>query len=184
MAEIGAATIVLNRPTGTLVDDGVAADQTLELFEVHGASLYRFARVVLRDPQDAEDVVQTAFLRLLHHLRHGGDRTNLTGWLFTVAANLCRDQLRRRTRWLPWLPEHDRLLTAPPDLQAGDPQQLFLETIRTLAPRDRMLLALRAQGLSYREIAAAARIRETSVGRLLARAMARWQRARETTLHA
>ena len=176
--------MVLNGPAATLADESSASQETLELFQVHGAALYRFARVVLREPQDAEDVVQTAFLRLLHHLRRGGDRTNLTGWLFTVTANLCRDQLRRRTRWSPWLPEHDRLMTAPPDLQGGDPQQLFLDTIRTLAPRDRMLLALRAQGLSYREIAAAARIRETSVGRLLARAMTRWQRARTAMLHA
>ena len=174
---------MLNRPAEAIEDDGSAPDETLALFRAHGASLYRFARAVLREPQDAEDVVQTAFVRLLHHLRNGGDRSNLAGWLFTVAANLCRDQLRRRTRWLPWLPEHDRLMTAPPDVQAADPEQLFLETIRTLRPRDRMLLALRAQGLSYRQIAAATGIRETSVGRLLARAMARWQRARAAMSH-
>jgi DNA-directed RNA polymerase specialized sigma24 family protein len=43
-----------------------------------------------------------------------------------------------------------------------------------LPPRDRLLLLLRAQGLSYRDIAAAAGIRPTSVGRLLARAVDRW----------
>jgi DNA-directed RNA polymerase specialized sigma24 family protein len=42
-----------------------------------------------------------------------------------------------------------------------------------------LLLALKAQGLSYREIADVARIRPTSVGQLLARAVARWRRARE-----
>jgi DNA-directed RNA polymerase specialized sigma24 family protein len=47
-----------------------------------------------------------------------------------------------------------------------------------------MLLALKAQGLSYRQIAAATGIRETSVGRLLARAMSRWQRARAAMSHA
>jgi DNA-directed RNA polymerase specialized sigma24 family protein len=38
---------------------------------------------------------------------------------------------------------------------------------------------LKVQGLSYRDIAVAAGIREVSVGRLLARALARWQRARD-----
>ena len=46
--------------------------------------------------------------------------------------------------------------------------------MQRLPPRDRMLLALRASGLSYRDIAAAARIRPSSVGRLLARAIDRW----------
>ena len=48
--------------------------------------------------------------------------------------------------------------------------------MRALAPRDRLLLSLRAQGFSYREIGIAAGIRERSVGRLLARAVDRWRR--------
>jgi DNA-directed RNA polymerase specialized sigma24 family protein len=48
------------------------------------------------------------------------------------------------------------------------------EALRRLPERDRLLLALRAQGLSYRDIAAAARIKPASVGRLLARAAGRW----------
>ena len=39
-----------------------------------------------------------------------------------------------------------------------------------------MLVALRAGGLSYRDIAAATGIRPTSVGRLLARALERWSK--------
>jgi DNA-directed RNA polymerase specialized sigma24 family protein len=48
--------------------------------------------------------------------------------------------------------------------------------MQALPARDRLLLSLRAQGFSYRDIAAAARIREQSVGRLLARALDRWKR--------
>ena len=46
-----------------------------------------------------------------------------------------------------------------------------------LPARDRLLLALRAQELSYRDIAVAAGIRPSSVGRLLARALDRWGQA-------
>ena len=49
----------------------------------------------------------------------------------------------------------------------------MLRGIRALAPRDRLLVALRAQGLSYQEIAGATGIRSASVGRLLARAIDR-----------
>ena len=91
--------------------------------------------------------MQTTFVRLLDHLGRGGARSNLKAWLFSVTANLCRDQLRARR------------------------------------PRDRLLLALKAQGLSYREIAAAAGVRENSIGRLLARALTRWRRARAAMSH-
>lgn len=189
---MGAAGIALNTRLDTVANDlatlkGRAArdvrDESLELFQAHGASLFRFARLMLRTPADAEDVVQTTFVRLLDHLSRGGARSNLKAWLFAVAANLCRDQLRARRRWMGLLPEHDRLLTTPPELEARDPLDVFLAIVRTLAPRDRTLLALKAQGLSYREIAAAAGIREGSVGRLLARALARWERARAAMSH-
>jgi RNA polymerase sigma-70 factor (ECF subfamily) len=183
MIASGGAGIVLNTPAPATGHETVAADEVLSLFEAHGQSLYRFARVVLRDPHEAEDVVQTAFVRLIDHLGRGGGRSNLKAWLFAVAANLCRDHVRRRKRWLVWLPEHERLMTAPGNLETRDPDDLFLATLRTLAPRDRVLLALKAQGLSYRQIATAAGVRETSVGRLLARAMARWQRARVAMSH-
>lgn len=177
------AGIALDTPVQTVATDVNARDEALELFEAHGASLFRFARLMLRRPADAEDVVQTTFLRLLDHLTRGGPRSNLRAWLFAVAANLCRDQLRTRKRWLFWQPAHDRLLTTPPELESREPLELFLAAVRTLAPRDRLLLALKAQGLSYREIAAASGVRETSVGRLLARALERWERARITLSH-
>jgi RNA polymerase sigma-70 factor (ECF subfamily) len=150
------------------------------LFEQHSAALYRFARVLLHQPEDAEDVVQVAFLRLMEHLGRGGDRTNLRAWLFTVTANLARDRIRARRRWLPWESVEEPRVPAE-SLNAHDPQREFLTIAHRLAPRDRLLLALRAQGLSYREIAEAAHIKPTSVGQLLARALTRWRKAREMT---
>jgi DNA-directed RNA polymerase specialized sigma24 family protein len=78
-------------------------------------------------------------------------------------------------RWLPWRVDLDTRAVAavdePPDLRAAR------TALRTLAARDRMLVLLRAQGLSYRDIAGAAGLKEASVGRLLARALDRWKRA-------
>lgn len=157
-----------------------ALDQVAQLFEQHGPALYRFARVLLHGSADAEDCVQTAFVRLMEHLERGGDVSNLRAWLFTVTANAARDRLRGQRRWMPW----DAFIGPPPaaeaDLDLRDPQEQFLAAARRLAPRDRLLLALKAQGLSYREIAEATGIRLSSVGQLLARAVARWRRERET----
>jgi RNA polymerase sigma-70 factor (ECF subfamily) len=147
-----------------------------DLFEQHGAAVYRFATVLLHHQQDAEDVVQETFLKLLHHLTGGGNATNLRGWLFTVAAHAARDRQRRRARWIPWAQVHDPRV-APPQLPDEDGRRRTARAaLHRLPNRDRLLLALRAQELSYREIAVAAGIRPSSVGRLLARALDRWGR--------
>jgi RNA polymerase sigma-70 factor, ECF subfamily len=162
---------------GTAEPDSAAADargEVLRLFAAHGQALYRFCCFTLGSRDDAEDVVQETFLRLLQHLQSAGGRSNLRAWLFTVAANACRDRARWRARFVPWHAEHDRR-TIEPREEAPD-RKRALGALRSLAPRDRLLLSLRAQGLSYREVAAAAGIEERSVGRLLARAVDRWRR--------
>jgi len=153
------------------------------LFAEHGAGLYRFCLFTLRHHQDAEDVVQDTFLKLLQHLAGGAERASVRSWLFTVAANGCRDRYRRRLRWLPWSLDADRRVSSadPEVAREQDEQRAALEqSARALKPRDRLLLMLRIQGLSYREMAAAAGIPETSVGRLLARALARWKQGYAT----
>ena len=154
-----------------------ASEAARGLFQEHGAAVYRFAAVLVRHHQDAEDVVQETFLKLLRHLNAGGEATNLRGWLFTVAAHAARDRQRRRGRWVPWLPAHDARVP-PPVLPDEDGRlKSARDALQRLPGRDRVLLALRAQDLSYRDIASAARIRPASVGRLLARAVDRWEAA-------
>ena len=163
----------------TAMPSTVATNRTRELFQEHGTAVYRFAVALMRHPQDAEDVVQETFLKLLQHLEAGGNTDNLRGWLFTVAANAARDRQRRGMRWLPWTTDHDASV-APPVLPDEDGRHRALRaSMRQLPERDRLLLALRAQGLSYREMAAAAGVNETSVGQFLARAIERWARAFE-----
>ena len=154
-----------------------ASHAAQDLFRQHGAAVYRFAIALLRHHQDAEDVVQETFLKLLRHLGAGGSLENVRGWLFTVAAHALRDRQRRRSRWIPWAPDHDGMVE-PAQLLDEDGRLRTLRTaLRQLPARDRLLLALRAQGLSYQEIAAAAGIRFSSVGRLLARAVDRCEHA-------
>jgi RNA polymerase sigma-70 factor (ECF subfamily) len=159
-------------------DDPRAA--VLELFREHGTAIYRFALVMARSAADAEDVVQETFLKLLQHLEARGDRTNLRGWLFTVAAHGCRDRTRRRLRWLSWAPASEPSVEPSPLPDEDGRLRAARAGLRQLAPRERLLLTLRAQGLSYRDIATAAHIRESSVGRLLARAVDRWEQASAT----
>jgi RNA polymerase sigma-70 factor (ECF subfamily) len=154
-----------------------ARRRVLQAFGEHGPAVYRLALVLLRHHHDAEDVLQETFLKLLRHLEHGAEDRNLRGWLFTVAAHACRDRGRFRLRWVPWAAVHER--SAPPEATEEDDERhrRARQALERLSVRDRLLVMLRAQGLSYRGIAEAAGLRPTSVGQLLSRALARWERA-------
>ena len=175
---MGLTTVVATLPSSrspaveaTRPAEGIVA----ELFDGHAAGLYRLALAMLRDPDEAQDVVQDTFLRLITHVGAGGPLPNARGWLYTVAAHACRDRQRGLWRWLPWIAAFDRRV-APGSPDAADDRAVVLHGVRALAPRDRLLVALRAQGLSYREIAQAAGIQPASVGRLLARALDRLEK--------
>jgi RNA polymerase sigma-70 factor, ECF subfamily len=114
-----------------------------QLFDEHGPPLFRFCRYTLGRVDEAEDVVQDTFLKLLQHLTGEGDRTNLKAWLFTVAANACRDRMRWRIRWIPWRVELDRRIAPLPEERPD--QRLASAALRRLSRRDRLLLSFRAQ---------------------------------------
>ena len=150
--------------------------EVFRLFSEYGSPLYRFCRFTLGGSDEAEDIVQDTFLKLLQHLRAGGDRSNLRNrgcsrWRRTRVETAC-DGAR------VGFPGGRSSITAPSNRSMSRPTGGWQRAaVRALAPRDRLLLSLRAQGLSYREIGAAAGIRERSVGRLLARAVDRWKHA-------
>ncbi|MBX5466752.1 MAG: RNA polymerase sigma factor [Firmicutes bacterium] len=66
--------------------------------EREGDRVLRYAYVLLKNRQDAEDVVQESFLRLWRHgLRRGMDSLS-PALLFHTVTNLCKDRLRYRRR--------------------------------------------------------------------------------------
>ena len=72
-------------------------DEFLPLFNQYHNMVYRIALVSMRSRQDAEDMVQTVFLKLL-----SGKSQPMPGheraWLTTVTINSCRDLMRWRWR--------------------------------------------------------------------------------------
>ena len=70
-------------------------------------AVYRFARTLLRDAREAEDVVQETFLR---YWQQGGGVRKPRQWLFKVARNACLDRFRRSGR----LVSHEQQALAEP----------------------------------------------------------------------
>jgi RNA polymerase sigma factor (sigma-70 family) len=68
------------------------------LFREHSQLLYRTAYSLLDNPADAEDVLQTIFLRLLRNGLPPGFQKNVKGYLYRAAVNGSLDTIRARKR--------------------------------------------------------------------------------------
>ena len=77
--------------------------------EHHGAAVYRLALCRMQSVQDAEDVYQDVFLRLLGQEASAWDGEHLRAWLLRCTVNRCHDlhrfRLRRPVLALADLPE-------------------------------------------------------------------------------
>lgn len=69
-----------------------------ELFERHRALVYRFAYQMMPRRDDAEDIVQEAFVRAYQNLHKYRDEAKFTTWLLRIVTNLCTDQARMGQR--------------------------------------------------------------------------------------
>lgn len=141
-----------------------------EVYERYGGSLYGAAWRILKSPQEAEEVVQEAFLILYRKAAEAAPR-NLGGWLHRVTVNRALDRVRRRSRRgeVELLDElhagagssRDRggapLATAPPTAAGAAPVRgvgIDLErAIEQLPERTRMVFILHdVEGFKHREI--------------------------------
>ena len=126
----------------------------------HVDAAYNLARWLTRNEQDAQDVVQEAFLRAFRFFpgfRCGDARA----WLLKIVRNTCYTWLRAN-RPLQDATEFDENL-CPPDYHAPNPEELVLQNdsstlvrkaLENLPTSFREVLILREiEGMSYREIA-------------------------------
>jgi len=68
------------------------------LVERHSRAVFRLAYRMTRNEQDAEDVVQEAFLRAYRRLDQFESKSQFGSWLHRIAANCAYDLLRSRAR--------------------------------------------------------------------------------------
>lgn len=66
------------------------------LVDRYAAPIYNLAYRLLRDPMEAENVTQEAFLRVLTSIDRIRPDSSIKPYLFRIALNLCRDTVRRK----------------------------------------------------------------------------------------
>jgi RNA polymerase sigma-70 factor (ECF subfamily) len=161
--------------------------EVVTLFEQFRASMLRYLLSFGLAVPDGEEIVQEVFLSLFQHLRRGKSRENLRGWLFRVAHNLAlkrRHRVRRNSLALVAAGAHwDSAIDPAPSpedhLLHAERQLRLMAVVEALPEQDRRCLALRAEGLPYREIAGVLDISLGSVSLSLSRSLARIARAAE-----
>lgn len=147
----------------------------------HSEAVFRAAYRVTGNPADAEDVLQTVFLRLA---RRGDDELDdrAGGYLYRSAVNAALDVVRSRQRagWVPLEPTsgHPMLASDAPDpereLASRELRANLRLALARLSPRSAEIFALRYfEGLPNREIAELLDVSQGVVAVLLHRTRAR-----------
>jgi len=146
----------------------------------HLDAAHNLARWLLRNEQDAQDVVQEAYLRAFKSFR-GFHGTNGRAWLLTIVRNTSYTLLKKN-RAADLTTTFDEEIHATADesvspatiLEHSEDAELIRQAMDELPAEFREILVLRHQeGLSYKEIADIAQIPPGTVMSRLARARAR-----------
>ena len=129
------------------------ADRLAELFEAHRERMWRLARRMCHDAEEARDLVQEAFVRLARLARGvPAEDRHAEAWLVKTLVHLCRDRerhlrVRRRHAMEP--------CPAPPAREDGAAVRVAVrDALARLSPRRRAVVALHdLEGQSTVEIA-------------------------------
>ena len=161
------------------------ADQIDRLFRSQAPQLLRFLSRRTRGHEDAADLLQEAFLRLVRLVSLEAFPISPEAYLQQIAGNLLRDRSRRRAARSEEL--HDPLdeealpdrAPGPADyLNAQDLLKAYEAALARLKPKTRRIFLLhRREGLTYPQIAAEAGISVSGVEKHMMTAIAHIDRA-------
>ena len=164
---------MVNSSTGPsdLTDVEILADVASGDIDAYGkivnryrGRLYNFVFRFVGERETAEDIVQETFLRAFRKRKEYRAIANFSTWLFTIAGNLAKSELRRRKRWRLFslhkddendtgmdLPDESFRPDTVPESSIADVQ--IQQAILSLSENYRQVVLLRdVEGLSYQEI--------------------------------
>lgn len=151
---------------------GFAADEMVKIIDAHFAPLVLYARQW--DVASAEDLVQEAFLKLLHQSHKKGCPDNVAAWLFRVVRNGAVSRFRKNKR----REKHERdsgecrIRWSEPTQQTSVESAEMAEMLDRLPLEQRELVIMRIWGgLSFDEMAALTGNSRTTVFRRYSEAL-------------
>jgi len=157
-----------------------------ELYRLHHGRVLRLCRLLLSDPDEANDVTQEVFIKLFQARQTEERAMAWPAWLTRVAVNACRD--RRRSGWWKWWRErHTEYVEADHAGTRLSPEQTALsnekrraiwQALRELSARQQEVFVLRQlEGWSTDEVAETLGLSAGSIKRHLYRAVHQMRKA-------
>lgn len=129
--------------------------------------IYRVAVNGCKNPEDAQDVVQNTFMKLLESELEFGDEEHIRKWLIRVAVNECKSLWR--TFWRRNVSSLEEMETEPV-FSAEEKSDLYY-AVQKLPARYRVVVHLYYyEDYSVREIADILKVKETTIQTRLMRA--------------
>lgn len=145
---------------------------TMAMFERYKYAVYRLALSYTANPAEAEDICQTAFLRLLEREDTVSD-DKAKSWLMTVTANLCKDY--HKSFWV----KNTQPLTEELTFHTPEQSEVF-DAMMALKPKERACVYLYYyEGYSTGEVGMLLGISQTAVSTRLNRARKQMKRRLE-----
>ncbi len=160
---------------GPAAEGGSGLDDIKAEITVHIASLRRYARALMRDRSDAEDLMQDALARALSRSHQFKPGTNMRAWLFTILHNIHVNNVRAKVVRPNEVPveDHEQRLSTPARQDGRIELRDMSRAIETLPAEQRqVLLLVGLEGMKYDEVA-------TVLGVPIGTVMSRLSRARE-----
>lgn len=169
------ATALPRRPS-----PGAAGARLGALYEEHARMVFGVCRLMLRDPDEAEDATQQVFLSAYRSLLVGTEPRNAGAWLGTIARNEARGRIAtRRVQPVGGFDGDREQASVTLEEQAVARAELaeLRDELSVLPERQREAVVLRdLYGLRYDEVARALGISRPAVEALLFRGRRRLQR--------
>src|SRR2546430_4867341 len=162
----------------TLRNASTLKQKVTKVFELLRDPVYRYLFRVLDNPGEAEDLTQEVFLRLYSCLHKGQAVGNIRAWVFRVAHNLAIDQQRKKVLLEPfdsvnWGQSQDPGPGAEERVLAEEQHPRLQRALAQLSSQEKQCLELRAEGLSYQEIAEILEMRLPTLVKYLGRVIKR-----------
>lgn len=76
------------------------------LIDRYKNNLYKFCRHLTNSQSEADDIFQETWLKVVEKLYLYKDTGSFISWLYTIAANIYKDQYRKKKRWLNIIKEY------------------------------------------------------------------------------
>jgi RNA polymerase sigma factor (sigma-70 family) len=153
-------------------------EDLLVQIEAEIPALRRYARVLLRDADAADDLVQDCLVRALSRLHLWRRPGNLRSWLFTILRRIELNQKRSVARRPPPLPlgDDDEPSVASEQISRIEAAEALEAFARLPQEQREVLFLVVVEGLRYREAAA---LLDISIGTVMSRLARGRERLRE-----